>query len=118
VVERVDPGGQLWRLLPPSQALGCVIFHAAEVTEPGIIDHTYSMRFSLGEPDGSRSARAEVLSQLLSKAGLKAPVYSNIRDELWFKLWGNLAFNPLSALTGMTVTGWHTSLICAPLRKP
>src|SRR5450432_1444838 len=103
VVESVDPGGQLWHLLPPRQALGCIIFHAAEVMEPGIVEHTYGMHFTLGEPDGSRSARAEALSQLLSKAGLKAPVCNNIRDELWFKLWGNLAFNPISALTGSTV---------------
>jgi 2-dehydropantoate 2-reductase len=103
VVESVDPGGQLWHLLPPRQVVGCIIFHAAEVITPGIIRHTYGNRFSLGEPDGSKSARIEALSQTLSKAGLKAPVCANIRDEIWLKLWGNLAFNPMSALTGLTV---------------
>ena len=103
VVESVDPAGRLWHLLPPRQVVGCIVFHAAEVTEPGVIEHTYSNRFSLGEPDGGKSARTEALSQILSKAGLKAPVCANIRNELWLKLWGNLAFNPMSALTGLTV---------------
>jgi len=103
VVESVDPGGRLFRLLPPHQVVGCIAFHAAEVKEPGVIEHTYANRFSLGEPDGSKCARAEALSQVLSNAGLSAPVHANIRDEIWLKLWGNLAFNPMSALTGLTV---------------
>ena len=103
VVESVDPGGRLWQLLPPRQVIGCIVFHAAEVVEPGIIEHTYSNRFSLGEPNGNTSARTAALSQLLSRSGLKAPVCANIREELWLKLWGNLAFNPMSALTGLTV---------------
>lgn len=103
VIESVDPGGKLWELLPPRQAIGCIVYPAAEVIEPGVIEHTYGNRFTLGEPDGSRSPRAEALSQMLVKAGLKAPVRSNIRDELWVKLWGNLAFNPLSALTSSTL---------------
>jgi 2-dehydropantoate 2-reductase len=103
VVDSVDPAGRLWHLLPPRQVVGCIVFHATEVIAPGIVEHTYSNRFSLGEPDGGKSARTEILSQILSKAGLKAPVCANIRDELWLKLWGNLAFNPMSALTGLTV---------------
>ena len=103
VVESVDPGGRVWHLLPPHQVVGCIAFHAAEVKEPGVVEHTYANRFSLGEPDSSKCARAEALSQLLSKAGLNAPVHANIRDEIWLKLWGNLAFNPMSALTGLTV---------------
>lgn len=103
IVESVDPGGRLWKILPPRQVIGCIVYPAAEVIEPGVIEHTYGNRFSLGEPDGSKSARVEALSQILVKAGLKAPVRSNIRDEIWVKLWGNLAFNPLSALTGSTL---------------
>ena len=103
VVESVDPGGRLFRLLPPHQVVGCIAFHAAEVKEPGVIEHTYANRFSLGEPDSSKCARAEALSQVLSNAGLNAPVHANIRNEIWLKLWGNLAFNPMSALTGLTV---------------
>lgn len=103
VVESVDPGGKLWQLLPPSQAIGSIVYPAAEVIKPGVIEHTYGNRFTLGEPDGSKSTRVEALSQMLVKAGLKAPVRTNIRDEMWVKLWGNLAFNPLSALTAATL---------------
>ena len=102
-VESVDPGGKLWKILPPRQVIGAIVYPAAEVVEPGMVEHTYGNRFTLGEPDGSRSARAEALSQMLMKAGLKAPVRPNIRDEIWVKLWGNLAFNPLSALTLSTL---------------
>ena len=103
VVESVDPGGKLWDLLHPRQAIGCVVYPAAEVTEPGVIEHTYGDRFTLGEPDGSRSPRIEALSKLMIAAGLKAPIRPKIRDELWVKLWGNLAFNPISALTSATL---------------
>jgi 2-dehydropantoate 2-reductase len=102
-IESVDPGGAVSRTLPPSQVIGAVVYPAAEVIEPGVIEHTYGDRFSLGEPDGSRSDRGQLLSNLMIKAGLKAPLRPRIRDELWVKLWGNLAFNPLSALTGSTL---------------
>lgn len=103
VVDSVDPGGKLWSVLPPAQAIGCVVYPAAEVVEPGVIVHSYGDRFTLGEPDGSRSPRVEALSRALIAAGLKAPVRPKIRDELWVKLWGNLAFNPISALTAATL---------------
>ena len=102
-IESVDPGGKLWSILPPRRAIGCIVYPAAEVVEPGVIEHTYGNRFTLGEPDGSKSARVEALSQMLVRAGLKAPVRTNIRDEIWVKLWGNLAFNPMSALTVSTL---------------
>jgi 2-dehydropantoate 2-reductase len=102
-VESVDPGGRLWDILPPRQAIGCVVYPAAEVVEPGVIRHGYGDRFSLGEPDGSRSARVEALAKALIAAGFKAPVRPRIRDEIWVKLWGNLCFNPVSALTGATL---------------
>ncbi len=79
------------------------MYPAAEVTAPGVIEHTYGDRFSLGEPDGSRSPRIAALSEALIAAGFKAPVRPRIRDEIWVKLWGNLAFNPLSALTTQTL---------------
>jgi 2-dehydropantoate 2-reductase len=103
IVQSVDPGGILSATLPPACAIGCVVYPAAEVTAPGIIEHGYGDRFSLGEPDGSRSPRIEAISQLLISAGLKAPIRPKIRDEIWVKLWGNLCFNPLSALTGATL---------------
>ena len=102
-VESVDPGGIVTRLLPPARAIGCIVYPAAEVVEPGVIEHTYGDRFSLGEPDGSRSPRSQKLSEALIAAGFKAPVRPRIRDELWVKLWGNLAFNPISALTTATL---------------
>ncbi|GAB5376867.1 MAG: 2-dehydropantoate 2-reductase [Acuticoccus sp.] len=102
-VEAVDPGGAVSRALPPAQALGCVVYPACEVDEPGIIRHVDGDRFTLGEPDGSQSERAKALSRALRSAGFKAPVRPRIRDEIWIKLWGNLAFNPLSALTGETL---------------
>lgn len=102
-VESVDPGGVVSALLPPARAIGCIVYPAAEVTAPGVIEHSYGDRFSLGEPDGSRSPRAGALSEALIAAGFKAPVRPRIRDEMWVKLWGNLAFNPLSALTVQTL---------------
>jgi 2-dehydropantoate 2-reductase len=102
-VESVDPGGKLWETLHPSRAIGSVLYPAAEVVEPGVIEHTYGDRITLGEPDGSKSPRVEALSKLFIQAGLKAPIRPRIRDEIWVKLWGNLAFNPLSALTGATL---------------
>jgi 2-dehydropantoate 2-reductase len=103
VIESVDPGATVSRTLPPSRVIGCVVYPAAEVIEPGVIEHTYGNRFSLGEPDGSKSARVQALSKQLIAAGLKAPVRSDLRDELWLKLWGNLCLNPLSALTTSTL---------------
>ncbi len=102
-IESVDPGGCLWQTLPPARVIGCVVYPAAEVVEPGVIEHSYGERFSLGEPDGSRSERAEQLSQVMQRAGFKAPVRPRIRDEIWVKLWGNLALNPLSVLTLSTL---------------
>jgi 2-dehydropantoate 2-reductase len=102
-IESVDPGGVVWRTLPPARVIGCVVYPAAEVIAPGVIEHTYGNRFSLGEPDGSKSARVEALAKQLIAAGLKAPIRSQLRDELWVKLWGNLSLNPLSALTTATL---------------
>jgi 2-dehydropantoate 2-reductase len=102
-VRSVDPDGQVWELLHPSRAIGCIVYPAAEVPEPGVIEHTYGDRFTLGEPDGSRTPRISALSEALIGAGFKAPVRPRIRDEMWVKLWGNLAFNPISALTGVTL---------------
>jgi 2-dehydropantoate 2-reductase len=102
-VASVDPGGVVWDTLPPAQAIGCVVYPAAEVIAPGVIHHSYGDRFTLGEPDGSRSARVQALAAALQTAGFKAPVRPRIRDDIWVKLWGNMAFNPLSALTGATL---------------
>jgi 2-dehydropantoate 2-reductase len=102
-VGSVDPDGSVWELLHPRRAIGCIVYPAAEVRDPGVVEHSYGDRFSLGEPDGSRSERAARLSEALIAAGFKAPVRPRIRDEIWVKLWGNLAFNPISALTTVTL---------------
>ena len=99
----VDPDDAQWNGFGPDNVLGCVVYPAAEVIEPGVIKHIEGNRFSLGEPDGSKSERAIALSQALSAAGLKAPVRPKLRDEIWVKLWGNLSFNPISALTHATL---------------
>ena len=99
----VDPGDAQWTGFGPDRVLGCVVYPAAEVSEPGVVRHIEGNRFSLGEPDGSKSDRAQALSKALSAAGLKAPVRPRLRDEIWVKLWGNLSFNPISALTHATL---------------
>ncbi|AHM02781.1 2-dehydropantoate 2-reductase [Roseibacterium elongatum DSM 19469] len=99
----VDPGDAQWDGFGPDRVLGCVVYPAAEVSEPGVIRHIEGNRFSLGEPDGSKSERAMALSKALGAAGLKAPVRPRLRDEIWVKLWGNLSFNPISALTHATL---------------
>ncbi len=102
-VESVDPGGAVSAHLPPDRAVGCIVYPAAEVTAPGVVTHTYGDRFTLGEPSGARTPRVAALSEALIAGGFKAPVRPKIRDEIWVKLWGNLAFNPISALTANTL---------------
>ncbi|MFZ8878050.1 MAG: 2-dehydropantoate 2-reductase [Paracoccaceae bacterium] len=102
-LDSVDPGNAQWDGFGPDRVLGCVVYPAAEVIEPGVIKHIEGNRFSLGEPDGSKSDRAQALSKILTNAGLKAPVRPKLRDEIWVKLWGNLSFNPISALTHATL---------------
>jgi 2-dehydropantoate 2-reductase len=99
----VDPGDVQWNGIGPERVLGCVVYPAAEVSEPGVIQHVEGNRFSLGEPSGEKTERSEALSKLLGAAGLRAPVRPKIRDEMWVKLWGNLSFNPISALTHATL---------------
>jgi len=99
----VDPGDVQWDGIGPQRVLGCVVYPAAEVPEPGVIRHLEGNRFSLGEPSGERSERSEALAKALNAVGLRAPVRPKIRDEIWVKVWGNLCFNPLSALTLATL---------------
>ena len=102
-LESVDPAGAQWNRFGPEKVLGCVVYPAAEVIEPGVIKHIEGKRFSLGEPDGQKSDRIITLSKIFTEAGLKAPVRPRIRDEIWVKLWGNLSFNPISVLTHATL---------------
>ena len=103
VVESVDPDGVQWHGLKPERAIGCIVYPATEIVEPGVIRHIYGDRFPLGEPSGERSPRVQALSEAFVAAGMQAPVLDRVRDELWLKLWGNLSFNPISALTHATL---------------
>jgi 2-dehydropantoate 2-reductase len=115
-LDSIDPGGRQWQLLGPERAIGCVVFPATEVIAPGVIRHEHGNKFPIGEPDGRRSERVERLHRMLTGAGLDAPIRADIRDEIWLKLWGNLCFNSISALTLATidvVTGdAATRMIC------
>ena len=101
-LETVDPGAKQWNGIGPQRAIGCVVYAACEITEPGVIKHIYGNRFTLGESSGEKTERVLALSKAMINAGLRAPV-RNIRDEIWMKLWGNLCFNPISALTHATL---------------
>ena len=96
----VDPGGEIARHVDAPRVIGSVVYPAAVLTKPGVVEGN---RFGLGEPSGEITERVKALSQSLTKAGFKAPVTSDIRGEIWLKLWGNLSFNPISALTHATL---------------
>jgi 2-dehydropantoate 2-reductase len=102
-LQSLDPDGVLAAQIEPERIVGSVVYPAAELVEPGVVRVIEGNRFTLGEPDGSRSARIEALSLALMGAGFKAPVSRDIRSEIWVKLWGNVVFNPLSALTHATL---------------
>ena len=102
-LESADPGGKIWKTLGPERAIGCVVYPSCEIVEPGVIRHIQGKRFMLGEPDGTRSDRIMALSEALTPSGLKAPVRTKIRDDIWLKLWGNVSFNPVSVLTLATL---------------
>jgi 2-dehydropantoate 2-reductase len=102
-LERVDPGGLIAQAFERERVLGSLIYLATEIVEPGVIRHTEGNRISLGEPDGSRSERSRTISAALIKSGFKCPVTTHIRTEIWVKILGNIAFNPLSALTRATL---------------
>lgn len=102
-VASVDPTGTLVARLPPERVIGCVVYPASELIAPGVVRHIEGERFPLGELDGSTSARVTAISDCFQRAGFKAPVLDDIRAEIWLKLWGNLTFNPISALSHSTL---------------
>ena len=103
-LESVDPGEVIARSIPYRQVVGCVVYPAATLVEPGVIEHEEGDRFSLGEPDGSKSERVQRIAAMLTGAGFKAPVQTRLRNEIWLKLLGNATLNPVSALTGATLS--------------
>ena len=102
-LESVDRGGRQWKAIGPERAIGCVVDPACEVVSPGLIVHHEFKRFTIGEPDGSRSTRVQTLARALVAAGFDVPVRDNIRWNVWLKLWGNACFNPISLLTLATL---------------
>jgi 2-dehydropantoate 2-reductase len=104
-IEAVDPGGAVTRTIPPERAIGCVVYASTELSEPGVVRHLEGTRFTIGEPDETVSERCRSFSEAMIAGGLKCPVEERVRDEIWVKLMGNVAFNPLSALTRATMAG-------------
>ena len=103
VVETVDPGGVLFKSIDPERLLGCIAYPAAAIAEPGVIRHIEGNRFPIGELDGSNSERVQKVFAALTEAGFKSRVLDDVRSEIWLKLWGNMTFNPISALTHSTL---------------
>ncbi len=102
-LERVDPGGVIAASIPAASVVASIVYLGTDIVEPGVIRHTEGNRISLGEPDGSRSERCRAIADALIKAGLRCPITARIRHEIWVKILGNVAFNPISALTGATL---------------
>jgi 2-dehydropantoate 2-reductase len=102
-LQSVDPGNRQWELIGPQRVIGATVYPATEIVEPGVVKHIYGNQFGLGEPDCSKSARVAALASALEAGGLKPRFYDDIRNDIWIKLWGNLCFNPISALTGATL---------------
>jgi 2-dehydropantoate 2-reductase len=102
-LERVDPGGVIAAAIEPRRVVGSLAYFATDIVEPGVIHHTEGNRISFGEPDGTKSERAKAIAETLIGAGFRCPVTTRFRHEIWVKLLGNVAFNPISALTGGTL---------------
>ena len=98
----VDPDGALAAALPAQRIIGCVVHASCSLPEPGLVQHHFGNKLILGEPSGEKTARVQQLAELLEKAGFEAPVSAQIQKDIWFKLWGNMTVNPISALTGAT----------------
>jgi 2-dehydropantoate 2-reductase len=101
----VDPSGLIGSSIPAQRVIGCVVYPATELVAPGVIKHVEGNRFPVGEPDGSSSERVAGVAACFIRGGLQAPVLGDIRSEIWLKLWGNMTFNPISALSRATLAG-------------
>ena len=114
-LERVDPDGVIARAIEPRRVIGAIVYLSTEIAAPGVIRHIEGNRITIGEPDGARTERARAISEALIHAGLRAPITTHIRQEIWVKLMGNIAFNPISALTGATLVTMARDPDVAPL---
>ena len=104
-VKSVDPHGLIAKHIPGERVIGCVVYPATELVQPGVIRHIEGDRFPVGELDGTESERVRRVSECFIRGGLQAPILKDIRAEVWLKLWGNMSFNPISALTRATLAG-------------
>lgn len=104
-VRAADPDGSIAASIENERIIGTVVYPAAELLAPGVVRVIEGKRFTLGEPDGTRSERIQALADALIRAGFKAPVVTDLRNEIWLKLWGNVVFNPVSALSHATLAG-------------
>src|SRR5580700_2642882 len=104
-VQSVDPTGEIGAHIPAARVIGCVVYPATELLSHGLIKHVEGNRFPVGEPDGTASARVKRVAECFTRAGLKSPILEDIRAEIWLKLWGNMTFNPISALARATLAG-------------
>jgi 2-dehydropantoate 2-reductase len=102
-LETVDPGGVINRSIDSARVIGSVVYPSTIIAEPGVIEHIEGTRFAIGEPDGSKSERCRRIADAFIKAGLRCPIRTDIRHDMWVKLMGNVAFNPISALTRATL---------------
>jgi 2-dehydropantoate 2-reductase len=102
-LESVDPGGVIGRSIDPARVVGCIVYPSTIIAEPGVIEHIEGTRLALGEPDGSKSERCRKIAAVFIKAGLRCPIRTDIRHDMWVKLMGNVAYNPISALTRATL---------------
>jgi len=117
-LERVDPCGVISSAIEARRVLGSIVYFSTEIIEPGVIQHIEGNRISLGEPDGTRSDRCRRIAEALIASGLRAPVTTHIRNEIWVKILGNVAFNPVSALTGATLVQMATDPdVCKLIRE-
>jgi 2-dehydropantoate 2-reductase len=117
-LERVDPGGVISSAIEARRVVGSIVYFSTEITAPGVVQHISGDRISLGEPDGTRSDRCRRIAEALIASGLRCPITTRIRHEIWVKVLGNASFNPVSALTRATLVQMvHDAGVCLVIRN-
>ena len=113
----IDPQGDIAKAIAPQHIIGCVVHASCSLDSPGLVHHHFGNKLIIGEPSGEKSQRVLQLAALLAKAGFEVPVSEQIQKDIWFKLWGNMTVNPISALTGVTLTSSWVTIWCAALYR-
>ncbi|MEL7048221.1 MAG: 2-dehydropantoate 2-reductase [Pseudomonadota bacterium] len=116
-LQSVDPGGRQWKAIGPERVVGCTVYTAAELIAPGVVKHAYGNRYGLGEPTRKTTPRLSTVAAAFEDAGFETKIYDEIRNDIWLKLWGNLCFNPLSALTHATLDVIATDQNTRPIAR-